>query len=107
MFRAIQSKPHRKNGDSVQAHNPAKTRRTKKRPRFDSEVDMFHLVASMFADDVPVTTPTKRPTMPEPNAPKRLCVKAVRRVGENPHRLTLTISLSLPRQQQKPRIYRC
>lgn len=56
----------------------------KKRPRFDSEVDMFHLVASMFADDVPVTTPTKRPTMPEPNAPKRLCVKAVRRVGENP-----------------------
>ena len=48
----------------------------RKKPR--SEVDMFHLVASMSTDDVRATTPPKRPTLPEPNAPKRPCSKAVR-----------------------------
>ena len=57
----------------------------RKKPR--SDVDMVHLVASMSADDVPVTTPTKpkRPMQEPkpPKAPRRKPVTAVRRVGTN------------------------
>jgi hypothetical protein len=55
------------------------------RKKLRSEVDMFHLVASMSTDDVLVTTPSKRTTLPEPNAPERPCSKAVRQfsVGKN------------------------